>query len=127
MGAPGSGFRYQKERKHLDEEAEFYTNRERPPGLKDAFATNKALTEKKENTRADAQLQMKRINERFDAERSGYLGLKEMDKRLAPQEMGKRQVHDEIQPPAPRIPLPDPTYRTSFDVVDTVQRRNISP
>jgi hypothetical protein len=69
---------YEKERKRLDDEAEFYVNRELPLKLKDAFEANKALVEQQEKTRADAQLEMKRINERFDAERRRYMELEEM-------------------------------------------------
>lgn len=63
---------YHKERKRLDDEAEFYVNREMPRKLKDAFATNKTLTDQQEKTRADSVAEMARINERYDAARRRF-------------------------------------------------------
>jgi hypothetical protein len=69
---------YQRERKHLDDEAEFYKNREMPQALKDAFDANQVLVAQQQRTRADAIAEMKNINERFDAEKKRYGELEEM-------------------------------------------------
>jgi hypothetical protein len=74
---------YQKEKKRLDDEAEFYEKREMPPKLKDAFASNKALTETQEDARTKALKEMEAINQRYDAEKKRYLELEKMAEEAA--------------------------------------------
>lgn len=74
---------YQRERKRLDDEAEFYVNREMPLKLKEAFEANTVLVHQQEKTRADALAEMKNINERFDADRARYEELEAMAARAA--------------------------------------------
>jgi hypothetical protein len=59
---------YARERKRLQNEAEFYVNREMPAKLAHAFAANESLTQSEQKLIADMQAEMVRINERFDAE-----------------------------------------------------------
>jgi len=63
---------YAKERKRLDEEAEFYVGRQMPAKLKESFKTNQAHTEQQEKTRNDALAEIERINEKYDADRKRY-------------------------------------------------------
>jgi hypothetical protein len=74
---------YQREKKRLDEEAEFYAKKEMPTKLKDAFEANKVLVDQQQKTRADALVEMQRINERFDADVARYRELQEMAARAA--------------------------------------------
>ncbi|MFN3564527.1 MAG: DUF4124 domain-containing protein [Burkholderiaceae bacterium] len=60
---------HKRERRKLDNEAEFYAKREMPDKLKRAFEGNAALMRSEEKIIADARAEMQRINERFDAER----------------------------------------------------------
>lgn len=69
---------YTRERKHLDDEAEFYAKRELPADLKQAYETNTALIKQQEKTRADAEHEIEQIKERFAADRTRYLELEEM-------------------------------------------------
>jgi hypothetical protein len=59
---------YARERKRLQNEAEFYVNREMPAKLQHAFEANESLTQSEQKLIADMQAEMVRINERFDAE-----------------------------------------------------------
>jgi multidrug efflux pump subunit AcrA (membrane-fusion protein) len=59
---------YARERKRLDNEAEFYANRKMPPKLERAFEVNESLTQSEHKMIADMQADMLRINERFDTE-----------------------------------------------------------
>lgn len=59
---------YARERKRLENEAEFYANRTLPIKLEHAFEANASLTQSEEKLVADMQAEMLRINERFDAE-----------------------------------------------------------
>jgi len=63
---------HQRERKKLDNEAEFYAKREMPDKLKRAFEGNAALIRSEEKIIADSRAEMQRINERFDAERKRW-------------------------------------------------------
>ena len=74
---------YQRERKRLDEEAEFYVKREMPAPLKDRFEANKVLVQQQEKTRADALNEMTQINLRFDADVKRYQELEEMATKAA--------------------------------------------
>jgi hypothetical protein len=86
---------YKKEKKRLDDEAEFYAKREMPAKLKEEFAANKTLTEQQEKTRADAQVEMKHINERFDADRRRYEEIQDMAaKATAAREREAAQMQD---------------------------------
>jgi len=69
---------YARERKRLDEEAEFYAKRELPPDLKQAYESNAALTKQQEKTRADALHEIEQIKERFAADRQRYVDLEEL-------------------------------------------------
>jgi len=69
---------YERERKRLDDEAEFYEHREMPADLKEKFEANKALVQQQEKTRADAQVEMQHINERYDADKRRYQELEDM-------------------------------------------------
>ncbi len=59
---------YARELKRLQNEAEFYINREMPAKLAHAFAANESLARSEQRLIADMQAEMVRINERFDAE-----------------------------------------------------------
>jgi hypothetical protein len=74
---------YQKERKRLDDEAEFYKNREMPTKLKEAFDANQVLMQQQQETRTKSLNQVKAINERFDAEKKRYLELEDMAAKAA--------------------------------------------
>ncbi|SPE31488.1 conserved exported hypothetical protein [Burkholderiales bacterium] len=74
---------YERERKRLEDEAEFYQHRELPADLRDKFAANKALVQQQEKTRADAQLEMQKINERYDTEKHRYQELEDMARKAA--------------------------------------------
>jgi len=74
---------YERERKRLDDEAEFYAKREMPADLKQAYESNAALTKQQEKIRTDAQHEIEQIKERFAAERMRYLDLEEMAAKAA--------------------------------------------
>jgi len=74
---------YARERKRLDEEAEFYAKRELPADLKQAYESNAALAKQQEKTRADALREIEQIKERFGAERLRYLELEQMAAKAA--------------------------------------------
>jgi myosin heavy subunit len=61
-----------KDRKRLDDEAEFYKKREQPDSLKRAYALNAQAVSGEERIMAEARGEVARINERFDAERKRY-------------------------------------------------------
>jgi hypothetical protein len=61
-----------KDRKRLDDEAEFYKKREQPDSLKRAYALNAQAVTAEERIMAEARGEVARINERFDAERKRY-------------------------------------------------------
>jgi hypothetical protein len=74
---------YAKEKKRLDDEAEFYAKREMPAKLKDAFDANKALTAQQEKTKADVIQEMRVLNARYDAEAKRYQELEDMAAKAA--------------------------------------------
>jgi hypothetical protein len=63
---------HKRERKKLDNEAEFYAKREMPDKLKRAYEGNAALIRSEEKVIADSRAEVQRINERFDAERKRW-------------------------------------------------------
>ncbi|HYA66161.1 MAG TPA: hypothetical protein VEE84_05705 [Burkholderiaceae bacterium] len=69
---------YLRERKRLDDEAEFYAKRELPQQLKEAYETNSALTKQQEKTRADAEHEIQQIKEHFEADKKRYIQLESM-------------------------------------------------
>lgn len=85
---------YKKERKRLDDEAEFYVNREMPRKLKESFATNEALTEQQEKTRSDSIAEMRRINERYDADRKRF---DEIERMAHEAEEARRKASEQSQ------------------------------
>ncbi len=74
---------YARERKKLDDEAEFYAKREMPAKLKDAFAANAALAAQQEKTKADVQQEIRALNERYDADIQRYRELEDMAAKAA--------------------------------------------
>ncbi|MGE5337136.1 MAG: hypothetical protein ACM3PU_04860 [Gemmatimonadota bacterium] len=62
----------QRERKKLDDEAEFYVRRQQPERLKRAYATNADMVKAQEKIIDDTDAELKRINERFDADRQRF-------------------------------------------------------
>lgn len=62
----------QRERKKLDDEAEFYARREKPDKLKRAYDTNATMVKAQEKIIADTEAELARINERFDADRKRF-------------------------------------------------------
>jgi len=73
----------QRERKRLDDEAEFYAKRERPLKLKEAFDTNDALMKQQDKSRSDASQEIERINEHYNADKKRFQELEEMAKKAA--------------------------------------------
>lgn len=59
---------FAKERTKLQQEAEFYAGRKMPEKLERAIESNKDLTQAETRLIADMQVDMERINRRFDAE-----------------------------------------------------------
>jgi hypothetical protein len=57
-----------RDRKRLDNEAEFYTRRKMPATLERAFENNETLVQSERKLIADMQADIARINERFDHE-----------------------------------------------------------
>lgn len=57
---------HQRERKKIDQEAEFYAKRELPERLKRSYQLNDGLIRSEEKIIADANADMNRVNERFD-------------------------------------------------------------
>jgi hypothetical protein len=63
---------YRADRKHLDDEAEFYLRRPMPDKLKRAIEDNVSLQEQQLHTIGDIRAEMQRINDRYDAELRRY-------------------------------------------------------
>lgn len=57
-----------RDRKRLEEETEFYANRELPEKLKRALTYNSELVKSQERAIADQKNEMARVNERYDRE-----------------------------------------------------------
>jgi hypothetical protein len=98
---------YTKEKKRLDDEAEFYVNREMPPKLKEQFATNKTLTDQQVKTRADSVAEMSRINEKYNGFRKRFEEIQEQariaeDARRKAVDEAEQQQQQDVQPAAPR-------------------------
>lgn len=64
-----------QDRKRLDDESEFYRNREQPESLKRAYMLNAQAVSAEQKILAEARNEVTRINERFDAEKKRYLEL----------------------------------------------------
>ena len=64
--------RMDADRKRLDEESEFYRNRQVPDSVKRAYANNEQERAAELKIVKEARLEMQRINERFDAERKRF-------------------------------------------------------
>jgi hypothetical protein len=60
------------DRKHLEEETEFYKNRELPDSVKRALARNEQERAAEQKIMKDAQTEMQRINERFDSDKKRF-------------------------------------------------------
>lgn len=69
---------YARERKKLDDEAEFYVKREKPAKLRDAYAANKALTEQQEKTKADVLAEIANLQARYETQIKRYRELEQM-------------------------------------------------
>jgi hypothetical protein len=82
---------YKKEKKRLDDEAEFYVKHEMPRKLKDAYATNQTLTEQQEKARADAMANMTRINKSFDEDHQRF---EEIERAAREAEEARRRAAD---------------------------------
>jgi hypothetical protein len=85
---------YQRERKRLDDEAEFYVNHEMPRKLKEAYATNQTLTEQQQKTRADSLAEMVRINERYDAKRKRF---EELEREAQEAQAARRAAEEQLR------------------------------
>lgn len=66
---------HERERKKLDDEAEFYVNREMPAKLKRAYEANAALTRSEQRIIDDLRADMERVNARFDGELARFRAL----------------------------------------------------
>jgi hypothetical protein len=64
--------RMESDKKKLDDESEFYKKRELPDHIKRAYATNAQDRTTEQRVIKEAQLEMQRINERFDAEKRRF-------------------------------------------------------
>ena len=74
---------YNRERKRLDNEAEFYAKREMPAKLKDAFEANKALIEQQQKVKTKVLQDIADLNARYGAEIKRYQELEEMAAKAA--------------------------------------------
>jgi hypothetical protein len=63
---------YRDDRKHLEEEAEFYSRRSMPDKLKRQLKDNTDLQELQHHSIEDIRLEMEHINERYDADLRRY-------------------------------------------------------
>lgn len=61
-----------QDRKRLEDEAEFYRKREQPESLKRAFTLNEQAAGAEQRILAEANAEITRINERFDAEKKRF-------------------------------------------------------
>ncbi len=66
---------YQRERKRLDEDAEFYLHHPMPARLQEEFQENRILLRQQRQVRDQAQAEIQRVNQRFDADRKRYIEL----------------------------------------------------
>lgn len=91
--------RMDADRKRLDEESEFYKNRQVPDTVKRAYANNEQEKAAELKIVREARIEMHRINERFDAEKKRF-----------------RELVSQGASPVQRNPEPDilldPRYRT---------------
>lgn len=61
-----------RERKKLDDEAEFYKGRAQPDKLKRAYDSNASMQQQQQKIIADTDAEVNRINERFETERKRF-------------------------------------------------------
>ena len=66
---------YQRERKRLDEDAEFYLHHPMPARLTEEFQDNRILLRQQRQVRDQAQAEVQRVNQQFDADRQRYIEL----------------------------------------------------
>lgn len=66
---------YQRERKRLDEDREFYLHHPMPARLKEEFEDNRILLLQQQQVRDRAQSEIQRVNRQFDADRERYIEL----------------------------------------------------
>ena len=71
-----------QEHQRLVDEVMSNGNHELTSELKDALEAKRALVQQQEQIRADAQVEMQRINEQYDAEKRSYQRMAEILKRL---------------------------------------------
>jgi hypothetical protein len=74
---------YAKEKKSLDNEAEFYAKRQMPAALRDKFDANARLRQQQEKVKADALTEMQHINEKFDADVQRFREILEESRKAA--------------------------------------------
>jgi len=75
---------YKVDRKHLDDEAEFYLHRQMPDKLKRAIDDNVAQQQQAQHTIDDLHVEMQHINEHYDAELHRFRELIERGSTPAP-------------------------------------------
>ena len=66
---------YERERKRLDEDAEFYLHHPTPARLQEEFQDNRILLRQQRQVRDRAQAEIERVNQQFDADRQRYIEL----------------------------------------------------
>jgi hypothetical protein len=66
---------HMREKKRLDEEAEFYSKREMPIKLKDAFDANQALTDQQEKIKSDVNRNIDATNEKYERDKRRFAEL----------------------------------------------------
>ena len=74
---------YTRERKHLDDEAEFYEKRAKPRALQDALNTNQTLMDQQEKTKADVLAEIHALQARYEAQIKRYRELEKMAEEAA--------------------------------------------
>jgi len=74
---------YGRERKRLDNEAEFYAKREMPAKLKEAFEANRVLVDQQQRVKAKVLQDIADINTRYGAEIKRYRELEDMAAKAA--------------------------------------------
>jgi hypothetical protein len=83
---------YRRERKRLDDEAEFYARRELPVKLKNAYASNDNMIAQQEKIKSDNQAEMQRITERYDADARRYRELEALSAQAAAERTRAREA-----------------------------------
>jgi hypothetical protein len=86
-----------KEKVHLDNEAEFYVNRDMPPKLKEQFQTNQTLTDQQVKAKSYAQAEMGRINDKFDSDKKLF---EDIERRAQEEQERRQRAIDQMQQPS---------------------------